>query len=416
MNYAPYTLFKRGKKYYVRFRKPDGTRTSPVSSGQTNERAAKSWAQEQLEAGAGKVTKRSRFRHLGHDFFDIQGPYHQECLANFRRISERQLRSKQLLMKNHILPYFGEMQLEEIITADISKFKHTLMQKNLTGNTINKCISCLKAIFEYAEENGYINRIPNLKRASIQDRTRTVLTRRQAKSLFRDDDWDGNVRARTMNRLAMITGMRASEILALTYDDILSPERIEARALANADIQQMYHRMLGGQVPDCTVIAIYKAWDQQDNRLNDHTKTDSSRRFVPIPDSMMKELADIKRFRDKLQPDSPFIFFAEFSTHKPMEGRLALREMRRKIEEKVRINDEVLTVEKQKERLLDFHSWRHFLNTQMIEHGFAEVITDLMTGHATKSMTQNYTRLMNFTEIITMQEALGICQHRFRVL
>jgi site-specific recombinase XerD len=58
-------------------------------------------------------------------------------------------------MKNHILPYFGEMQLEEIITADISKFKHTLMQKNLTGNTINKCISCLKAIFEYAEENGH---------------------------------------------------------------------------------------------------------------------------------------------------------------------------------------------------------------------------------------------------------------------
>ncbi|AHC15630.1 hypothetical protein L21SP2_2269 [Salinispira pacifica] len=399
-------MFKRGRKYYVRFRKPDGSRTSPVSSGQTNERAAKSWAQQQLEAGAGKVTRRSRFRHLAHNFFDIDGIYHQECMANFHRISERQLRSKQLMMKNHILPHFGEMQLEEIITADISKFKHVLMKKNLSGNSINKYLSCLKAIFEYAEENGYINKIPTLKRASIQDRTRTILTRRQAKSLFRDDDWNGNMRARTMNRLAMITGMRASEILALNYEDILSPDDIEARALASADIQQMYHRMLGGQVPDCTVIAIYKAWDQQDSQLNDHTKTDCSRRFVPIPESMVEELASIRPFREKLQPDSPFIFFAEYSSHKPMEGRVALREMRRKIEEKVRINDEVLTVEKQKERLLDFHSWRHFLNTQMIEHGFAEVIADLMTGHATKSMTQNYTRLMNFSEIIEMQEKL----------
>ncbi len=49
----PFTLFKRegkgGGAYYVRFRMPDGTRSSARSSGQTTKGAATTWAVAELK-------------------------------------------------------------------------------------------------------------------------------------------------------------------------------------------------------------------------------------------------------------------------------------------------------------------------------------------------------------------------------
>jgi integrase len=54
------------------------------------------------------------------------------------------------------------------------------------------------------------------------------------------------------------------------------------------------------------------------------------------------------------------------------------------------LNEYGITEKERRERNITFHSWRHFLNSQLISRGINEAKARRITGHATAAMTEHY--------------------------
>ena len=187
------------------------------------------------------------------------------------------------------------------------------------------------------------------------------MTIEEARALFSEKVIWRDERVRIGNQLAMLTGMRAGEIVALHAEDI-KPDRI----------------------------AINHAWNFADGlKLPKTGKT----REVPIPEYMSSELLDLA----KKSPFAPggYIFFSTMPD-KPMEPSALLVGLREafidsKLSEKDR-NDEKKrkkVADEMKRRNIVFHSWRHFFAAMMKEKVAKESLK-LVTGHSTDEMLEHY--------------------------
>ena len=61
-----------------------------------------------------------------------------------------------------------------------------------------------------------------------------------------------------------------------------------------------------------------------------------------------------------------------------------------------------------KKRNVGFHSWRHFLNTQLLSHGISGEKTREITGHTTEEMTQRYKHfeLEDYRDILDVTDSI----------
>lgn len=95
----PYTLTRRGKVYYVRFKLPKGRWSTAKSTGARQKPMAIRWAIDYLKAGKVKIAIResTTFAELSHDFFIWDGPYALDRRAEYlkdsvpKRLSYRKL-------------------------------------------------------------------------------------------------------------------------------------------------------------------------------------------------------------------------------------------------------------------------------------------------------------------------------------
>ena len=126
----------------------------------------------------------------------------------------------QSAVKHRIAPFLGNHILQELRPRHIDGWLKTLAKKGLSHGTIQQTKTVLSTALKYAIYPAELIRANPCMGLSIprsapkQVVKRTVITPEQAAALFQDNKY------RTVLKLLYHTGMRLSEALGLTWDDI----------------------------------------------------------------------------------------------------------------------------------------------------------------------------------------------------
>ena len=123
-------------------------------------------------------------------------------------------------IKKRIVPYLGDQIIQELRPRHLDEWLKTLAKKGLSRGTIQQTKTVLSTALKYAIYPAELIRANPSAGLSIprsapkQIVKRTVITPEQAATLFQDNKY------RTVLKLLYHTGMRLSEALGLTWDDI----------------------------------------------------------------------------------------------------------------------------------------------------------------------------------------------------
>jgi integrase len=174
-------------------------------------------AQKLAAAGNSKVPTRSRvtFRTLANDWQTSVLPMYKHSTQKHRRF----------MLKKHLLPRFGDRPLSEVTRQEIQAYVAHLTQAGYAPKSIDHTHDVLSAVLRTAVKWGHLQEnpaagvdLPKLKTV----RPKWVLTTRQAAALLAALP----SLARAMVGLAILSGLRRGELLALRWKDIDEQARL----------------------------------------------------------------------------------------------------------------------------------------------------------------------------------------------
>ncbi len=370
MRGKPFSLFKRGKVWYVRYKTADNTFTTAKSTGQTSWNKAENFALDYLHNGQIVLRENVNFEEFSKGFFDWSGSWATDKRVRGMRISERHCIQLEQTLKGLILPAIGKMRLALIDRAVIKNFRNDLFNQKYAGATINHALSIIKIILETAEEQSLIRGIPRIDRAANNTNHKGILTIDEVRKLF-TTEWP-DFRSYAASLLAASTGLRLGEVLGLVISD--------------------YH-------PNDKFIHCRRSWDQAFRKLNQTTKTGRARN-VFIPQTVINALDRLIATNPYPMTDESFIFYADKSSTYPTEPKIITNNFYKAMAS-IGIAEET-----RKERNITFHSHRHFLNSLLINANIPLQKIQSITGHLTAEMTQHYYHLDDMQDVQKVQEEL----------
>lgn len=354
--------------WYVRWRQSDGTYSSAKSTGHENKADAIAWCESQIDADtAGRP--RLTLGEYAEGFFDWpDGRYVTDRRAGGHRVSYRSAQSNRTDFQNHVLRLIPpDTLLRDIGRATTRRLRDQLFREGRAPSTINHIVNALSIVLQAAEEDGIIAAVPRMYRAGGSGTPRGVLSMEEARELFASGAWADN-RARVANLLAAATGLRQSEIAGLTRD------RVHAD---HVDVRQV--------------------WDRNAWRLKPATKNDQPR-VVPVSAEIRRELAHL--IHASPHGRRGFVFWHKTNPQAPMEPSEMTQALYRALES-IGMSEPA-----RKAARIDFHSWRHFANSRLVESGIPETTVRAMIGHQSGDMTLNYYHASDLAAIAGVQGSL----------
>lgn len=373
----PFSIYKRKNSpyYNVQFSNPDGTPGAQKSSGETTKARAEQWAIEQIKEG--NVTVKSNQHKLTQytvDFFAFEGRWATRKKNRGHRISERHCLERAKLLQNQILPVLGDYHIKDITKRVINDFSDEL-SKQYSGQTINHILSVLKAILTQAETDEIIKFVPTIERAAIKKKNgeKEILTKAEMKKLFSDNVQWLDIRGKTAALLAATTGMRLGEIQALTPKDLFL---------------------------DKSYLICSRSYDQHIHALNETTKTGKKRKILLVTPTIkaLKEL-----IKASPNPDNQYIFWGDRTT-RPIYQPSILKWLYNAFEQ-IGIDDEM-----RRQRNLNFHAFRHFYNSLLIDAGIPMQKVQALTGHLTEEMTNE-----TYYHVTDMKDVTNVINTTFKI-
>ena len=294
------------------------------------------------------------------NFWDYdKSEYVQDKLAHGKRIGKRhcyEMTRNLLYWRDFFKP---EETVEELAPERLKDFeKYLRSRKTAKGDgtlstvTMDNIIKTGSIAFKWAVKEDYIQKSPfdRLTVYSKQNRERGILTNQEAAALFKRGKWTDD-RARVASLVAMTTGLRCGEILALRFCD-LEENRIQVR----------------------------HAWSEKDGLK---TPKNGKSRIVPLLPAVRKELLKLGlKNPHNVKSTERFIFFGTIP-EKPIVHNL-LNDGLAEALESIGIDED-----QRKERNIVFHSWRHYYATT-IANKVDERHAQLALGHLSASMTKHY--------------------------
>ncbi len=162
-----------------------------------------------------KSTKpKVRFRDYADSWF---------LLYKQRKVKFREAQNHQIILKKHLYPFFGKMDLAKVGTEDIQLFYNQKVDKGYAGSTIHKMETILKQIFRSAIEDNLIEKNPAISTRlsySKREERREPLSMEKAIALFNALGNIPRVQDRLLIAFPIFAGTRRGETLGLRWEHI----------------------------------------------------------------------------------------------------------------------------------------------------------------------------------------------------
>ena len=131
---------------------------------------------------------------------------------------EAEQKSKETYLRIHLVPYFGDMRLDEVGRREIEGFKASTVAKGASPASTNHYLKCLQKLYECALEWGLVDKNPvrGVQRLKVDRDKWNFLDFEEAESFMEAV----TVGWKPLFLCALRTGMRQGELLALHHEDV----------------------------------------------------------------------------------------------------------------------------------------------------------------------------------------------------
>ena len=279
------------------------------------------------------------------------------------KVKPRTYDSYESLSVKSIIPYIGNIQLQKLKSSDIQALYNKKYEEGISAKTISKINIVLKSALNKAITEGFIYKnpadfveLPNIEKKEIK-----AFSPAEQKAFEEAAKVYSQYEAFIIN---LDTGLRKSEILALTWDDI-DLEKGEVAINKNLVIVKDRERDKG-----------IKSVVQENNG-----KTRNSIRTIPLTKRSLNLLKLLKLKQHSL---SEIVFCSKAGTYiSPRNYSRAFQKVLRKAE----IGN------------CNVHTMRHTFATRLFEAGIPAKTISQLLGHASVSFTlDTYTHVLPSTK------------------
>ncbi len=302
--------------------------------------------------------------------------YIAEKIAHGQRATKRHCQDMTSRVKDIEAIIGSKITLGEIKRSHLSDLGVSLKRKGLAASTVNKTVSVVTTALRWAAVNELISIDPTrgLKGFSGEKRKRGILEHEEALTLF-TIEWPDE-RARIASLLAMTTGMRIGEILAVQHKDI---------GQGRLHVNHSYS-------------------------IRDKLKTPKNgeiREAILLPE-LRDALLQLEKRSPHLESPTRFVFAGRYPEG-PLDQNRILFGFRQALviargvpwEDEGRRNE---ILEEYRKRWIDFHSWRHFYSKYIADRVDSRT-GQLGTGHKSKTMFEHYADHVTDMDMNRLEEA-----------
>lgn len=337
-----FTLFKRGKYYYYRTYTPTGKRTTAKTTGKTSKGAAQAYCNELYKQGE-LYRAKIIFRRYAEHFFDTDSLFNKD---RPRPLSPNTLKNYKITLEKYIMPVFGDYELGDINYSMLKEFRANLCQK-YANKTAIIIMHCLKQVIDDAYRDGLLNKNPFEYLGNIQNvnkKNRDSFYLEEIVYLYETVD----PRLKDLILALSLTGLRIGEALGVTPEDIKEGDGY-------------YY------------LSINK---QRDSKTGE---------YLPPKCGSAREVPIIPEIKELITPNLSCYSYIYYN----FLIRPSIKEL---------LNSE--------ERLLCFHSFRHFFITSAKSWGVPSVKVETIVGHKLSKIEAVYTNFKagDLLEILAWQK------------
>lgn len=142
----------------------------------------------------------------------------QEFLANYVRPNNKpsEAETKASILRLHLTPAFGAVPLDQITVRAIERYKATKLGSGLSAKTVVNHLTVLRRLLVVAAEWDLLTKVPTIAWLKLPEPEFDFLDFSEAERLVHhaDEQW------RPMIVVALRTGLRLGELLALRWEDV----------------------------------------------------------------------------------------------------------------------------------------------------------------------------------------------------
>lgn len=279
------------------------------------------------------------------NFWSDKSPYLAEKKRMGKHTGVIYIEESHYVIKTFWQPYFDkDLLLNQLTRKMLKDFIAHIDTYDLSWSRKLKIYRAGAVALRWAYNEELIDRDITAGLSSFSGKTkeRKILTKELAELLF-SVEWEDE-RCKMINLIAMLTGMRAGEILALRKMDL-------------------------GE----NSIYVNHSWNRKEG-LKTPKNGDSRVVYFPFPNIIQHLLKEDARMED-------FLFPAPLTDNKPMDVKLPNQMLKRQL---IKIG-----LSESEAKTYCFHSWRHFYTTYMSEK-VNDRILQKQTGHKSLRMLEHY--------------------------
>jgi integrase len=163
----------------------------------------------------------------------------EKYLSKLEEEGGKDLRTKRLRVRLHLIPFFQSLSLNKISNSDIERYKKFRVEEGAANGTANRELAALSHLFNKAIEWRWIEARPATIKRHKEDQGRiTYLTVEQIDRLIEAAKQDQNPHVYPFIVIGLETAMRRMEILSIKLEHIDLDRRIITIPKAKAGARQ----------------------------------------------------------------------------------------------------------------------------------------------------------------------------------